>query len=609
MNKLKTEQIKEIVESAGYLYIEQEYKSINDKNFRVICPKHGEFTTSIATLQNYRSGCPECRRINRSQYNKTPFEEIEKVALQKHYKLLISKEEYENTNYKKKVKIKISCQACGKESEPFLQSLMRSLLPCKQCFPPHIDQKRERFEKIQKEITDKGYSCKFEDFTNSHNIIMECPLHGRFKRGIGDLRKGMGCPKCGKISSSNKQKIPYSQLVEILSKKQWSLDINEEQYKNTFVTQGIPITCSCGEKYVKTIAQIKKNKNCKNCQEFKKYTIEQATEIHAANGYRLIDTEYINANSLMLTECPKHGDFRIRLSDLLNGHGCSACNNILSKNEIEIGDIIKEWGFDIEKNNRTLLEGKEIDIYIPNLNVGIEYTGLRFHSELMHKNKYNIRDKHVLAKKLGINLITIYENEWLESKDKVLSILQSKLNLKKKIYARKTAVGLLSKEEANSFNNKWHLQGASKILLAVGLKFNNEIVGVMTFAKHHRGVEKGLVLNRMCFGEYSVIGGANKMLNFAIPLIKTIGYNVITTWSDNRWSEGGVYDKMGFQLDKNIPADYNYFKQQKIVSKQSCTKKNLIKKGGVGITEKEIAASIKLYRIWDAGKKKWVLKV
>ena len=72
---------------------------------------------------------------------------------------------------------------------------------------------------------------------------------------------------------------------------------------------------------------------------------------------------------------------------------------------------------DIDILNESL-NGKQLDFYIPSMKLAIEYCGLWYHSELFgyvdrktHKNKY------FECKKLGIRLITIFEDEWLSKQN------------------------------------------------------------------------------------------------------------------------------------------------------------------------------------------------
>ena len=53
-----------------------------------------------------------------------------------------------------------------------------------------------------------------------------------------------------------------------------------------------------------------------------------------------------------------------------------------SKIETEIFDFLKQHIFDIKRHDRSILNGNEIDIHIPSLNLGIECDGVYWHSEL-----------------------------------------------------------------------------------------------------------------------------------------------------------------------------------------------------------------------------------
>ena len=58
-----------------------------------------------------------------------------------------------------------------------------------------------------------------------------------------------------------------------------------------------------------------------------------------------------------------------------------------------------------ERNNRSILNGKEIDIYVASLKLGIEYNGVRWHSEQFGKDKNYHIDKLNKCNEQGINLI------------------------------------------------------------------------------------------------------------------------------------------------------------------------------------------------------------
>lgn len=98
-------------------------------------------------------------------------------------------------------------------------------------------------------------------------------------------------------------------------------------------------------------------------------------------------------------------------------HGSSA-------GELELYNYFLTTGLKIEHNNRTILKGKEIDIYLPDLKIGIEYDGDWWHTET--KNK----EKDLLAEAAGIKLIRINDEEFTKNKKYVLDNLEKELNIK-----------------------------------------------------------------------------------------------------------------------------------------------------------------------------------
>jgi hypothetical protein len=268
-------------------------------------------------------------------------------------------------------------------------------------------------------------------------------------------------------------------------------------------------------------------------------------------------------------------------------------------------NFIKSLGLSVETENRSILEGQEIDILIRDKNIAIEYCDLYGHSESKKPKDYN-HTKHVTCKEKGIQLITIFEDEWLERQDQIKNILRAKLGLLPKIYARKTSLVVLEKKAAIDFLNKNHLQGSCNFLLTLGLELEGQIVGCATLSKHHRPNRNEAVLSRVCFADWAVVGGTSKLFEGLIIEAKKLGFSFLVSWSDNRWSDGGVYEKLGMTPEK-LPPDYSYVKEgsKKRLSKQSCQKKNLAKKGGIGNTELEMAKSLGFSRIWDCGKIRW----
>ncbi len=168
----------------------------------------------------------------------------------------------------------------------------------------------------------------------------------------------------------------------------------------------------------------------------------------------------------------------------------------------------------MEFNNREILNGKELDIYIPSKNVAIEFNGLYWHSDKQKPFDYH-KIKTELCNQKGIRLIHIFEDEWQNNKDIIKSIIKSSLGIyDRKIYARKCEIKELNNKEYKDFLVKNHIQGQINSSLKVGLFYKNELVQVAGFGKS-RFKSNELELHRMCtLLNTQVIGGFSKLCKY-----------------------------------------------------------------------------------------------
>ena len=231
-----------------------------------------------------------------------------------------------------------------------------------------------------------------------------------------------------------------------------------------------------------------------------------------------------------------------------------------------------------------------------------------------------------LCEEKGIHLIHIFENEWLYQQDIIKRKLKQLLNVyDKKIYARKCIIKEINKEEFDNFLNTYHIQGTTISKIKIGLYYNNELVSVMTFSNSRFGIGKDkeknksiYELTRFCSGEYNIVGGASKLLNYFIKKYKP---SKIYTFADRRysWKYNNLYDKLGFTLDSIVPPTYYYFKSVsenhktiiKLFHRMNFSKAELKKKFPENynpkLTEWENMLNLGYNRIWDCGKLKYIM--
>jgi|694.fasta_scaffold53225_3 hypothetical protein len=254
----------------------------------------------------------------------------------------------------------------------------------------------------------------------------------------------------------------------------------------------------------------------------------------------------------------------------------------------------------------------ELDIFNEDLSVAVEYCGLYWHNETSpspRDSKYHEK-KYKICKSLGIRLITIFEDEWIYRNFQCKNYLNSFIGtFSNKFHARKCKIIEISKKESNKFYEDYHIQGkpyGTKI--SFGIFYEKELLGCVSLGNHHRIKDK-IILNRLCFKNgIRINGGASRLFVECKNWCLKNEIRKITTWSDNRWSEGNVYYKNGFALDTQLAPDYSYVclkKRAMRISKQSMKKSNTLCPKGT--TEKEWAVKNGFVRIWDCGKKRWTM--
>ena len=505
-------------------------------------------------------------------------------------------------------KLKINCKLHGNFECSFKQFKIGH--GCQKCAKASTVQKISISIDAIKEKVDK-VGLIYIDYDEKNKILYtECKIHGLSQKKMRSKSANVrGCYECGRKSMANKRKTNIEDIR--MAAETQGLKLISSSFKNQ--KDKIYLECAIHGVIHKNVQTTLNGYGCIKCAQNnrgqkRRRSLEDIHKLVISCGYFPNFIKYKNTKEKVSVTCKDHGPFMGTLGSLQRGHGCPHCGKTVSKAEMEIYEFVEKHCSDPIKGNRTLIKPFELDIYIPSLNLAIEYCGLRWHSEEFKKNKEYHLNKMLKCKEKGIRLITIFEDEWLERQDQVKNFLLSVLGKNEiNVYARKTEIKEVYKKEASLFLKESHIQGSTSFMVAFGLYYENELIGIITGNKHHRqGFNSIFVLNRLAFKHnVSIVGGSSKLLKTLINYAKSNGYSKIISWSDNRWSEGNVYEKLGFTLTEELKPDYSYVLKQKRVSKQSCQKKHLIAKGATGTTEAEMALSLGYSRIWDCGKKRW----
>lgn len=278
--------------------------------------------------------------------------------------------------------------------------------------------------------------------------------------------------------------------------------------------------------------------------------------------------------------------------------------------ENEVCNYLNSLGIkNIERNDRSVLQGKEIDILLPDYNLGIECDGVYWHGEVNGRKSRNFHlDKTVNACSKNIRLVHIFENEWLFKSEAVKGVLQTILNSNERIYGRKCLVKKISSAMANDFLNNFHLQGACKSSISYGLFHNEELVSVMTFGKSRYNKNISYELLRYSTKQgITVVGGPSKLFN---AFINEYSPDSIISYCDLRWFTGDIYNKLGFEYSHTSSPNYFYIEPNGELSSRIKYQKHklqtILETFDPSISEWENMKNNGYDRIWDCGNSVWI---
>lgn len=638
---MKKKTLEEFIKEANIVHnFKYDYSKVNYINQRtcidIICPIHGSFNQ---TPKNHLKGqgCPICGKLFAKQYHKGQYNKFIEEVNKRYgdvYEFPFIANEYENN----KSKITYKCKKCGFSNTVEANYFITSFNGCPNC--SKIENHIEKYTKNDIETLLFGSQYELVSVTTdklngfilpSDIITIKCKIHGEVKVKCETFIKHkddkLFCKHC---HCSNLQKDRFSkkyitkeEFISIEKDKfgnKFSYNIDEfidEKTKMTFICN------DCGFQFKRSPrAHLKftlsdRKTGCKNCstKKFAKErtkTIEEfkqdVIKLYGVDAFDFEKTEYngsTNPVTIKCNECGKY--FTIEANSLLQGHGCPRHYRNHSKCEEEILTYLQnDLRLKCETNNREVLNGQEIDIYIPSLKLGVEYNGLYWHNELNKTDKNYHLNKTKICEANNVRLIQIFEDEWLYKKDIVKSMLKNiaNKNSSQKIYARSCTIKVVDGSIAKNFIDNNHIQGYAPSKINIGLYNNNKLVSLMSFghSRHFIGDGKSdWELIRFCsLNGINVIGGASRLLHF---FIKENRPKKIITFADKRWSVGNLYNKLGFKLYNESKPNYFYIIGDKRKYRYNFRKSVLVKKYGCPqeMSEHQFCLSKKWYRIYDCG--------
>lgn len=281
--------------------------------------------------------------------------------------------------------------------------------------------------------------------------------------------------------------------------------------------------------------------------------------------------------------------------------------------ETELLDYIKSiYDGEIEIGDRSIISPLELDIVIPDKHIAIEFNGVFWHSDFNPRMcKTYHRDKSLKCRDKGYQLLHIWEDDWYNRKDIIKDYIKSKLGLcSKRIYARKCHVREIDAHTARLFVDSNHIQGYSNATYKIGLFYDDVLVSVMLVGKL-----RDMMGSKPKDGHYEiyrvvscedteVVGGFSKMLKY---FERTYNPECIITYGDLCYTLGNVYLKCGFTDEGLSSPCYSWQINGVRYHRSNFMKCKLEEcRKDPSLTEDQAMRSRHAYKVWDAGKIKFV---
>jgi len=515
--------------------------------------------------------------------------------------------DYRSVEYvKTDLKVKIGCSKHGifeQTPENHLQGQ-----GCRGCDEDRRHQSRVDWSEVERKFKKLGIGVKAETFTTMHaNMTMTCTVHGEFQRAPIVMLKAKGCPKCMKNS-----RLTVDQFYEECRAKHAGIYTYKGDYSR--LNKSITVICPSHGDFTQLAQTHRNGGGCPKCsydirgdqrKDDTSVFIEKARSVHG-DRYNYDNAHYRGSLRRVSIGCKIHGEFEQISANHLQGHNCPGCGRTASSGEMEIAEWLRGFNIKVEIRNRTVLSRAEIDIYLPDHKLGIEYTGLYWHSDRRNPDPNHLLKKHRRCEEAGIRLVTLFEDEWLYHPDKVKASLGHFLGLSTKgIFARKARIAPITTNEALPFLKQYHLLGAgSAHQYMVGAYDQECLIAVMTFRtpNRERAGSKQIEMTRFVTDGRNHPGLGSRMFQWAVREYK---FERVVAFVDRRWFTGSFKTVSGFNIVTEtkptlwwVKASKRY--QRRFKTKRSLARTNPDSKG----TKLEIMRELGYSRIWDCGKLK-----
>jgi len=302
------------------------------------------------------------------------------------------------------------------------------------------------------------------------------------------------------------------------------------------------------------------------------------------NNLKLVDPNFhsIEQKVSLICSCGRTFDYHLNVLLQYKVPSCPECRKTKSSLESFFEDGIASHiprGFEFRRK----IEGMEIDFLFADSGVGVELNGSYWHSDAK-KNPYHLQKKKLFFLDRNINVLFFYDFWIFQKTDLITSMIKAKLGIFDKVfYARKGTIREIDYNQASDFFEENHISGGKiPFSYSFGFFVEDELVSVAAFSKPRYRKDHEYELIRFANKKHTTtIGFLGKVINLFKP-------KSLISYADLMFSDGKVYEKLGFRKISITQPGYFYTKDGRKVFSREFFQKHKIKEyfstGKFGIT-------------------------
>lgn len=233
---------------------------------------------------------------------------------------------------------------------------------------------------------------------------------------------------------------------------------------------------------------------------------------------------------------------------------CWPVSTCKSKGQKELAEYVKSLGINVVENDRSVISPLELDIYVPDHKLAIEFNGVYWHSDAHNTDPYYHANKTDLCEQLGIRLVHVFESEWMNKQHIVKACVKRCLGMHDEVLdayddcfiKEITEDEALSVLHENSMSDIW----SSDKSFALFSDNDNSIVAVMSFAKMPCASEWIVQAYCEAKGIHVMSGAARLYERFEHECNPEC---IVMASADRRWDTGDMYEQLGFSFCGTTP--------------------------------------------------------